>query len=50
MRDAALGVPGLLLLTSERLLFGSVRFFTVAALHAITAAEPRQLLLGVPAG
>ena len=46
VRCAALGVPSFLALTSERLLFGTVRFVTIAALHAIVSLEAQQGVLG----
>ena len=45
VRDESLGVPGLLALTSDRLLFGTLRFRTVASLPAIRTMRATEGLL-----
>ena len=45
-RVGTLGVPGHLALTSDRLLFGSVKFVTAASLHTIRAVRSVEGLLG----
>jgi len=52
VRDQSLGMPGLLVLTSERLIFGSLvfgagfGFRTAASLHALRAVQPAASTLG----
>ena len=46
VRSEALGVPGYLALTSERLLLGSVRFQTAASLPAVRSVRAFEGLLG----
>ena len=50
LTSVPVGVPGMLVLTSERLLFGSVAMFTVAALHAIGSLEAPRLRVRVSGG
>ena len=46
VRDHPFGVPGMLLLTSERLLFGTVAFFTAASLSALQHLERLEINWG----
>lgn len=46
VRNEPLGVPGILALTSERLLFGSLRFQTAASLPALRSVRKAEGLLG----
>ena len=46
VRSEALGVPGMLALTSERLLFGSVSFVTAASLPALRSVRAAENFLG----
>ena len=46
VREQQLGVPGMLFLTSERLLFGSVALFTVCSLPALRSVSSGEGLFG----